>query len=291
MSGATVAGAFTLRPEDFNRIARIAYDEAGICLPDSKATLVYARLVKRLRRLKLRDFSDYCALVTSEGGSDERRNMIAALTTNLTRFFRETHHFDHLRRSVLPVARGRVRLWSAACSSGEEAVSIALCVLADQPDAATRDLRILATDIDPNMLEAARAGVFSAASVEHVPKSLRGPAHRPWFIPETAGFVRVAPEVLALIDFRPLNLIADWPMRGPFQAIFCRNVAIYFDQPTQEKLWLRLADMLAADGVLYIGHSERVTGPAYARLRADGVTTYRRCGAAAQAPRSEARAR
>ena len=273
------SGEFELTPRDFAAITGILMQEAGIALSDGKANLVYSRLAKRLRLLGLRNFSDYVALISGAEGAEERQAMIAALTTNVTRFFREPHHFDHLRTEILPPllakARqgGKIRLWSAACSSGQEPYSMALPVLALLPEAAKYDIKILATDIDPNMLAAGQAGIYDASLMEAVPQALRSR----WFAPaaDGSGRLQVGPELRALVAFRKINLIGNWPMRGKFQAIFCRNVVIYFDNPTQEKIWSRILPLLEPLGALYIGHSERVSGAAEAGFRSDGITIYR----------------
>jgi chemotaxis protein methyltransferase CheR len=278
-AGLVESGEFAFTRRDLEEIAAIMMAEAGISLSESKANLVYSRLAKRLRLLGLRSFGDYCALVTRPDGQDERQAMIAALTTNVTRFFREPHHFEHLKTQVLPgliekaKARQRVRLWSAACSSGQEPYSMALTLLSLMPDAAKYDIKILATDIDPNMLAAGAEGVYEESLVEAVPDALRNR----WFgaAQDGTGRLRIAEEARALVSFRKLNLIGNWPMRGKFQAIFCRNVVIYFENDTQEKIWSRILPLLDTDGVLYIGHSERVAGPAETSLRNDGITIYR----------------
>ena len=281
---AMVEGEFVFTEADFRKIAAMVHGDAGIALPQDKGTLVYSRLAKRLRALGLKSFKDYCALVAGAGGVDERQRMLAALTTNVTRFFREPHHFDHLRDQVLPtLARrarsgGRVRLWSAACSSGQEPYSAAMTLLSVLPEAADLDVKILATDIDPNMVAEAREGVYATTLLAGIPDDLR----RRWTLPADAGCVRMADEARAVVAFRELNLIGDWPMAGLFDAILCRNVAIYFDDATQSRLWDRLAGQLAPGGVLYIGHSERVSGPAAQILEPVGVTTYRLSGKAAR---------
>ena len=280
-----VEGEFVFTSEDFRRIAHILHSHAGIALHEGKAALVYSRLAKRLRALGLRSFRDYCSLIDGIEGVDERQAMTAALTTNVTRFYREPHHFDHLRDVVMPVLaerarRGeRVRLWSAACSNGQEPYSMAMTVLSVLPNAADLDVRILATDIDPNMVAEGAAGLYVEEALDAAPPLLRhryfekagmGPLGRPML---SAG-----PELRDLVSFRELNLIGDWPMRGKFDVIFCRNVVIYFDDETQERVWNRFLPAMTADGVLYIGHSERVSGPASAKLRTSGLTTYQRVG-------------
>lgn len=266
---------------DFRAIAAMIHADAGIHLPDSKASLVYSRLVKRLRTLNLESFSDYCELLSGDAGAQERAEMLSALTTNVTRFFRERHHFEHLERDVLPElmararAGGKVRLWSAACSSGQEAYSIALSILSVDPQAPRRDVKVLATDIDPRVVEQGRAGIYRPAALVDVPEDLR--ARR--FSAQSGGGFAVDDDLRALVSFRVLNLNGHWPMRGAFDVIFCRNVAIYFDEPTQRALWSRFAGQMEPGGWLYIGHSERVSGAAAAAFVSSGVTAYRRTGA------------
>jgi chemotaxis protein methyltransferase CheR len=270
-----VEGEFPFTTDDFNKIAQILHSHAGIALAEGKAALVYSRLAKRLRSLGLRSFREYCALVEDSKQVDERQAMMAALTTNVTRYFREPHHFDHMRTEVLPklVDRakrgGRIRLWSAACSNGQEPYSMAITVLAALPDAANLDVKILATDIDPNMVAEGRAGIYREEAIMPVPVDLR----RRWFKKAGQDRWEVADELRALVSFRELNLIGDWPMKGKFDVIFCRNVVIYFDEPTQERIWSRFAPMLEPAGTLYIGHSERVTGPAAQIFETTGLTT------------------
>lgn len=283
-AGAMVLGEFAFTEADFRRIAAMVHGDAGIALPEAKATLVYSRLAKRLRALGLSSFKDYCALVAGQDGLDERQKMLAALTTNVTRFFREPHHFDHLRQSVLPPlvqrarAGGRIRIWSAACSSGQEPYSAAMTLLSVLPEAAQLDVRILATDIDPNVVAEGREGVYAETLLAGVPEDYR----RRWTTSIAPGRVALSDELRALVSFRELNLIGEWPMKGRFDAIFCRNVAIYFDDATQARLWSRFTPRLEAGGTLYIGHSERVSGPAAAELAPTGITTYRLTGSAGQ---------
>jgi chemotaxis protein methyltransferase CheR len=274
---AVTDGEFHLSSADFNTIARIIHDEAGIALGENKGQLVYSRLAKRLRHLGLASFQDYCELITRDDGAVERQAMIAALTTNVTRFFREPHHFEHLKTAVLPPLLqkakqgGRVRLWSAACSSGQEPYSIAMTVLSLMPDAGRYDVKILASDIDPDILREGQEAVYPDAAMESVPPALRAK----WFVNNGSGSARAKEELRALVTFRKLNLIGNWPMQGLFHAVFCRNVVIYFSPETQAKVWGRITPLLEPGGVLYIGHSERVSGVAEQMLRSDGVTTYR----------------
>jgi chemotaxis protein methyltransferase CheR len=275
-----VEGEFAFTAEDFRHIAEILHSHAGIALNEGKAALVYSRLAKRLRTLGLRSFRDYCALVQGVDGVDERQMMTAALTTNVTRFFREPHHFEHLRDQVMPglaerARRGeRVRLWSAACSNGQEPYSMAMTVLAVLPEAAELDVRILATDIDPNMVAEGIAGVYSTEHLDAAPPMLRNRFFEK--APSQGRDMLSANSTLReLVSFRELNLIGDWPMRGKFDVIFCRNVVIYFDDATQERVWKRFTPLMNPGATLYIGHSERVSGPAVKQLNTSGLTTYR----------------
>ncbi len=276
-SAVAVDGEFRLSTADFDTIAGIILAEAGIALGENKGHLVYSRLAKRLRVLGLTSFHDYCAVITGEHGGAERQAMIAALTTNVTRFFREPHHFDHLKTTVLPPLLqkakqgGRVRLWSAACSSGQEPYSIGMTVLSLMPDAPRYDIKILASDIDPNILREGQEAVYPDAAMDSVPPALRAR----WFVNHGEGSTRAGDELRALVTFRKLNLIGSWPMQGLFHAIFCRNVVIYFNAETQARVWARIAPLLEPGGALYIGHSERISGVAEQMLRSDGVTTYR----------------
>jgi chemotaxis protein methyltransferase CheR len=276
---AFVDGDLQFRAEDFSRIAAMLHADAGIFLPDTKATLVYSRLAKRLRTLGLQSFRDYCDLVASADGLDERQKMLVSLTTNVTSFFREPHHFELLRTKVLPPllqaakAGGRVRLWSAGCSKGHEPYSIAMTILALMPEAANHDIRILATDIDTEVLAEGRAGRYDESLVAPVPQAER----RRGFLPAATdkGVLCVTPDMRRLVSFRELNLIGAWPMRGRFDVIFCRNVVIYFDDDTQAKVWSRFADVLVPGGVLMMGHSERLLGPAQDLFTSIGTTAYR----------------
>lgn len=276
-------GEFPLTRRDLAEIAAMIYADAGIYLNETKASLVYSRLSKHIRQLGLRDFRSYCELVSSPQGAAERREMLSFLTTNFTRFFRENHHFEHLRDEVLPgmIARlkagGRARIWSAACSDGQEPYSIALTVLSAMPNIADYDFRILATDIDPKILAAARLGAYDENALETVSPQLR----KQYFQPVTVNGRQkwqVTDPVKRLITFNELNLLANWPFKGRFDVIFCRNVVIYFDEPTQMRIWSRFSDLMTDGGYLYIGHSERVSGEAKASFDNTGITTYKFIG-------------
>lgn len=262
---------------DFKVISDLAMRDFGLNLTSAKRDLVYSRLLKRLRTLGLETFKEYCDLLTGPNGAGERNTMLSALTTNVTHFFREDHHFKLLREVALPPmiksARegGRVRIWSAGCSAGPEPYSLAFTVLSMFPEAARTNLRILATDVDPEILKKAEAGVYAEEERKGIPEAMRR-----FTEPAGAGKFTIGQAARDLITFGRLNLIEDWPISGPFQVIFCRNVAIYFDKPTQSRLWARFGELISPGGHLCIGHSERVLGPAEQMFKAVGVTAYQR---------------
>jgi len=269
--------------DDFRAISDIAYRETGIVLPEGKAMLVYSRLAPLVRDSGCATFGAYVLRIREV--DEERQKAICALTTNHTFFYRESHHFDHFRDSLRPqlIRRleqgGSVRMWSAGCSSGEETWSLAMTLLGPDRQAglalAKRDVRILASDIATHALTKATAARYRSEDLKPVPEALR----KAW----TTGHgesTEIAPEVRAMVRFRTLNLLGEWPMQGQFDVIFCRNVMIYFDTPTKERLVARFAGMLQPDGTLYVGHSERVTGPALDQLVPMGPTVYRRRAAA-----------
>lgn len=266
-----------LTRKDLAAIADMIYADAGIFLNESKASLVYSRLSKRLRKVGLTSFKDYCNLVSSEKGAEERREMLSQLTTNFTKFYREQHHFDHLSNEVLPQliktakSGGRVRIWSSACSLGHEPYSIAMTVLSQFPDAKQYDFRILASDIDPKVVKSASEGIYTSDAIGPVPADQR----RQYFKEIGHHKFQVLQEVKDLISFRELNLIGNWPFKGKFDVIFCRNVVIYFDDDTQARIWQRYADVIMRQGTLYIGHSERLSGPAKPKFDNVGVTAFR----------------
>ncbi|WP_343078861.1 protein-glutamate O-methyltransferase [Ostreiculturibacter nitratireducens] len=257
-------------------IAAIAHAEAGIVIAPGKTSMVQSRLAKRLRALSLQDYASYIALVESAEGAEERRRMISSLTTNVSHFFREAHHFELLREKTLPplISRlrrgGRARIWSAGCSTGQEAYSIAMTMLDMAPDVATQDFRILATDIDPVVIVTGRTAVFESTACETIPPNLRQK-----FLEPVPGGMRIAAAARRLVSFRELNLHGAWPMKGRFDAIFCRNVVIYFDAQSQRKLWPRFAAALLPDGWLFVGHSERVPTVPAMGFETVGITTYR----------------
>jgi chemotaxis protein methyltransferase CheR len=256
-------GAFVdaeLSEAQFGEISRTVYDVAGIRLRPGKEGLVRSRLARRLRALGAGSYGEYLARVRADATGRELAEMVDALTTNKTSFFREPAHFDYLRERVLPAlpAREPLRMWSAGCSTGEEPYSLAMVLRESLPDLARRDVRLLATDISSRVLAPARAGRYADAAVADVPPELL----RRHFL-RAGGAWEVAPAVRSLVTFARLNLMAVWPMRGPFEAIFCRNVMIYFDKPTQQELVARFHALLAPGGHLFVGHAESLSGIAH----------------------------
>ena len=265
---------------DFNYLSSLIHEQAGIKLLPPKRDLVYARLSKRLRLLGLQTFREYCELLR-DGDAHELIHCINSITTNVTTFFREIHHFEFLAQKVLPelvelkgrTAKPRMRVWSAGCSSGEEPYSIEI-ILREEAALLRWDVRILATDLDTHILERAKIGLYGIKQLEKMSLA----RCKRWFRMGTGtniGLTSVVPELRERIRFRKLNLKDQWPMRGPFDVIFCRNVVIYFDKEMQKKLFNRFADMLSDNGYLFIGHSESLFGISD-RFKVVGRTIYRK---------------
>jgi len=271
-------GEFPLSDREFARIKSRVYQVAGISLSDAKRTLVVSRLSKILRSMGMESFDDYVDFLEQSGTAADSQEFVNALTTNLTRFYREDHHFDHLsghvrdliarRPRVGPDGKPRLRIWSAGCSTGQEPYTIAVSLLDQFPELKRWDFRILATDIDTNVIAKAATGVYPEAELAGLT-----PQRAALFEKTGGGMIRVPAAARSLVAFKPLNLIGEWPMRGPFDAIFCRNVAIYFDKPTQGRLFSRLGEMLAPEAFLYIGHSENL-GSGSDGFRLVGKTIY-----------------
>jgi len=255
---------FPYSDKTFRKFAAIIHQRSGIHLSGAKKEMVYGRLARRVRAVGLKSIDDYCALIGREDEEEEFNRALNAITTNHTRFFREAHHFDHLTEHVLmPAAHNRgsagqngLRIWSAGCSRGQEPYTIALTVLATLPDAPQRDIKILATDLDTEVLGTARQATYPAETATEIT-----PAYRSTFLKyseRSKTTVRFTRPPRSLIVFRTLNLTNPWPMRQKFDAIFCRNVLIYFNHADTEKLIRRLTDKLLPGGFLYLGHSESV---------------------------------
>jgi chemotaxis protein methyltransferase CheR len=266
-------GEYSLSEREFARIKARVYSVAGISLSDAKRTLVVSRLSKIVRALRLPSFDAYVDYLERGGTAQDGQDFVNALTTNLTRFYREDHHFEHLRSHVGALMserpRGtRLRIWSAGCSTGQEPYTIGMDLLAAFPELKRWDFKILATDIDTAVIAKAAGGVYP----ENELNGLSAERSRP-FERLGDGTIRIPAAVRDLVSFKPLNLIGPWPMKGPFDAVFCRNVAIYFDKPTQGEVFGRFAKLMAPEGFLYIGHSENL-GSGGDGFRLVGKTIY-----------------
>jgi chemotaxis protein methyltransferase CheR len=254
----------SLSAEDFERLSELITGNYGIKMPEVKRTMLESRLRKRLRMLKMDTFEQYCDLLFSDKGQEEElQNMVDVVTTNKTEFFREDRHFDYLSQNVLPELgkrSGSARFWSSACSSGEEPYTLAMVLSEHSSENEEFDFSILATDLSVEMLEKAHLGVYKEERVRDVPEQLRKKymmeGKGSW-----QGFHRVTPDLRKKVTFRGLNLMDEvYEIDEPMDVIFCRNVLIYFDRKTQERILTKLAACLNNDGYMFLGHSETVTG-------------------------------
>ncbi|MCF6202620.1 MAG: protein-glutamate O-methyltransferase [Methylococcaceae bacterium] len=249
---------FDYTRDDFDFLRKISNDHSGILVPDDKFDMFYSRLSKRVRMHGLANFKEYCSYLKNNH-STEFTEFINAVTTNLTSFFREQHHFDYLKETVIPELLKRnhttktIKVWSAGCSTGEEPYSLAMTLLENVPN--SWDIKILATDLDTNVLKTAASGVYNSDRVDGLPAS----TIKKWFKKgsgSNANKVKISKDCQRLIQFKQLNLMKEWPFRHNFDVIFCRNVLIYFDRDTKERLAQRYGDLLAIGSHLFIGHSE-----------------------------------
>lgn len=270
---------FKFTVDDFNFLRKLSRDYSGIQVADERFDMFYSRLSKRLRKLGLASFKDYCRYL-KDYPDEEFTEFINAITTNLTAFFRENHHFDYLRDTVIPEILKRnkdlrqIKVWSAGCSTGEEPYSLAIILKERVPPG--WDVKILATDLDTHVLHTASEGVYaleraSGISDERLKK---------WFMrgkSDQSGQIKARPELQQIIRFRRLNLMAEWPMKCRFDFIFCRNVLIYFDRETKTRLAKRYARMLAGHSWLFIGHSESLSHLSQ-EFELAACTTYRKIG-------------
>ena len=257
---ALVDKEFIFTDNNFNHIRDIVTEHSGIVLSDAKRDMVYSRLVRRLRALGIRNFDEYCVLLQNRN-HEEFTHFINAITTNLTSFFRENHHFEMLTDEILPDIMQRnhnskkIRIWSAGCSTGMESYSIAMVLKEVIPDHLGWDVKILATDLDTNVVATGARGIYPVDKVTGVSDErmarwlMRGRG-------ANADKLKVSRELRQMITFKPMNLLQPFPFKGPMDIIFCRNVVIYFDKATQRQLFDRFADIHAQGGYLFIGHSE-----------------------------------
>jgi len=250
------AREYKFTAHDFERVKKIIYKRAGISLSASKHNMVYSRLARRLRATGYNSFKEYLDSLEGVAGGAEWESFTNALTTNLTSFFREQHHFPILEQHAEKRKnQGKIHLWCSASSTGEEPYSMAMSMV-QAFKTFTPPVHILATDLDTNVLAKAKAGIYPLERLDKLPKDKL----RKFFLKgkgSHAGYAMVRPELRNMITFRQLNLLdSSWSIRGPFDAIFCRNVMIYFDKPTQYKILQKFVPLLAPDGLLFTGHSE-----------------------------------
>ncbi|EJL80327.1 methylase of chemotaxis methyl-accepting protein [Polaromonas sp. CF318] len=275
LHGATASSAgpdFLLTDHDFSKIRTLIHQRAGIALSTQKRQMVYSRLARRLRELRLTEFASYLRFLEADPQGDEWQQFTNALTTNLTAFFREAHHFpvlaEHAKKCAQPMS-----VWCSAASTGEEPYSIAMTLIEALGERAASAASVMATDIDTQVLAKAQAGIFTMEQVSKL-----SPARLKRFFLKGAGAqagkVRIRPEVAAMVKFGQLNLLdAKWALREPFDAIFCRNVMIYFDKPTQGRILQRFAPLMKPHGLLFAGHSENFSF-ASDTFRLKGQTVY-----------------
>jgi len=254
-----------LTDSQFRRISELIYKLAGIDLQKSKKQLVKARLNSRLRELELTSFDQYLARLSSDRSGNELVMMLDSISTNLTSWFRERHHFNYLREEIIPQILSRkknprkVRIWSAGCSSGEEPYSIGITLLEAIGNLPNWDMRILATDLSTRVLRMASSGIYPEKRMSGMPETVC----RRYFnlgLRHGEKIYQAKPDLKRMISFNRLNLMESWPMPGPFDVIFCRNVMIYFDKPTQNRLINRYHDLLSPGGILFLGHAESLAG-------------------------------
>jgi chemotaxis protein methyltransferase CheR len=251
----TASREFSFTAADFERVRQLIYKHAGISLAPIKQDMVYSRLARRLRANNMTSFDQYLVYL-EQGHAAEWETFINSLTTNLTSFFRENHHFGMLQKQLLGLTQRPIKIWCSAASTGEEPYSLAIAAC-EAFNSLTPPVQIHASDIDTNVLKTAQAGVYALERIERVdPERVRK-----FFLKSSgaqAGFVRVRPELQKLITYSRVNLLdSHWPsVKGPIDALFCRNVMIYFDKPTQYQILRKFVPLLSPEGLLYAGHSE-----------------------------------
>lgn len=265
---------FLMTGRDFDEIAALAYKHTGIVLGRHKANMVYGRIARRLRQLHMATFREYLSYL-NDNFAKESTDFINLITTNLTSFYREAHHFEFLKSTAFPELKQktekRIRIWSSGCSIGQEAYTVAF-TLVEAAFPASWDVKILATDLDSNVIETGRKGVYP---IDHVASISDAKIEKYFQKSKDGKQVKVRDNIINMVHFKRLNLLESWPMQGLFDVIFCRNVVIYFDRETQKKLFDRYADYLPVGGYLIIGHSESINGLSD-RFEPVGNTIYRK---------------
>ena len=270
----------TLNDKQFKFICRLVYDATGIVLDERKREMVYRRLMRRTRELKIPSFSEYCSLLQS-GCDNELPKFINSITTNLTSFFRENHHFEYLKNQFIPEHLDqfkdskRLRIWSAACSTGEEPYSLAITLMESMSSLLSIwDAKILATDLDTDVLQHGKQGIYKAERIKDIDSQYK----KKWFkrgSGDNSELVKVHPKLASLITFKQLNLLEPWPMKGPFDVIMCRNVLIYFDRQTQKQLIDRYFELIRPGGLLILGHSESLAKDE-TQFKVEGRTIFKK---------------
>ena len=254
---------FKFSDDEFKTIVNMVFEKTGITIQPHKKNMIYGRIVKRIRTLTLNSFAEYIKFLKSPNSGTEIIDFTNAITTNLTKFFREMHHFDHLVKKSLPEkitknsSNRRLRIWSAGCSAGMEPYSIAMSLLRAMPNAHSWDAKILATDIDTNMLQTGSEGIYKEEDAKGIPQEYMD-KYVELFADGNSGRknIKMSLKLQRLISFKQLNLMDRFPMKGPFDIVFCRNVVIYFNKETQKVLFDKFAEVMDIGSYLYVGHSE-----------------------------------
>jgi len=267
----------TLTNDQFQKIVTIAREKYGISLTESKRQLTTTRILKRLECLNIETFDEYLKLLDLSDNTEESNGFVGALTTNVTHFFREPHHFEIIREEVsnrirkLIESGQKFRIWSAGCSSGQETYSLAITLFDEFPEIENYDVKILATDLDPIVLAKAKAAKYSTREIEGIERRLLD-KH---FEKDRDHYV-VKKSIRDIVSFGNLNLLENYPMTGKFDIVFCRNVTIYFDKGIQEIVWSKIHDCLTNEGLLFIGHSERLSEEVSKCVDSIGITAFRK---------------
>lgn len=269
---------WSMSDQEFEQLRRTIYDLSGIVIGPEKRSMIRARLQRRIQSLQIASLAEYLGIIGTAANSGEREHFISSMTTNVTSFFREQHHFDLLTDKILAdisdVNRS-LSIWSAGCSSGQEPYSIAMCLLEALPDLAART-KILATDIDVEVLRKAQTGIYTRKELMVLPPAMLGQNFFSSVQHAQPDEMQLQYKIRNMVDFQNLNLNASWAMPFQFDIIFCRNVAIYFNQATQERLWRRFVTALRPGGWLLIGHAERIPAKLHSMLRPNGITAYQK---------------
>ncbi|WBU62801.1 CheR family methyltransferase [Paracoccus aerodenitrificans] len=269
---------WSMSDQEFDQLRKTIYDYSGIVIGPEKRSMIRARLQKRLFALKLDTLAEYLKMVSGMAGTSERERFVSSLTTNVTSFFRENHHFTLLTKEILPALaerNERIHIWSAGCSSGQEPYSIAMAVLDELPQLAGQ-VQIFATDIDSEILARAKAGIYRRSETSGVRVDRLSRHFTQLSGSSDSSQLKISQRISSMVNFCQLNINAQWPVIQRFDVIFCRNVAIYFDQETQRRLWRKFSGAMRDGGWLLIGHSERVPTEFHEILKPVGVTAYRK---------------